>query len=147
MQGMSEFDSLDGIALEGIAAECPMVLGEGVFQARGLLSTLEPGRQWDDAAICAMAEPRYSHGVVRISDSLKAWPNPASDVISVALGGYAALVWDVTLYNAYGVPVKSWRYPSGIYQIDISDVPSGVYSLQARGADGQRSNLPVVITR
>jgi hypothetical protein len=147
LEGMPALDSLELDALEDIAAECPMVLGEAVFQARGLLAILDPGLQWDDAAICAMAEPRYSHGVVSMSESLTAWPNPARSAISIDLGGGAGQVWDITLFNAYGVSVKSWRYPSGYYQLELADIPSGVYTLQARGADGQRLNSRVILSR
>lgn len=57
LEGMAEIDSLELIEPESIAAECPMVIGESVFQARGLLATGNPWLQWNDATGCAWPSP------------------------------------------------------------------------------------------
>lgn len=120
---------------------------EAVFQARGMLSAIDPGLVWDDATACTMAEPRYRKAADPMISSMSVWPNPTRHTLSIDLSEGTPQVWDITLYNAYGVPVRSWRYPSGFHQLDLTDMPSGVYTLQATGVDGQRLNSRIFIAQ
>jgi len=145
LEGMLALDSLELDVLESIAADCPMVLGEGVFQARGLISTLQPGRQWDDASACQMAEPRSSEGFGYEQNVLKVWPNPARDQLFVHLEGESD--WNVALFNAFGQPVSTWTLSPGLRGLELMDLSPGFYVLVATDSKGSRINTRITVTR
>ena len=58
------------------------------------------------------------------------YPNPANDVLNVELGDNSA---DVVIFNCLGQEVRHLEMVSGIVQISIEDLTSGVYFVKANG--------------
>jgi PKD repeat protein len=66
---------------------------------------------------------------------LQLFPNPAHEGVTVVLP--AGGPWHLSLYNAIGQLVQSWRYEvGGTYQIDLRGLPAGYYTLKAESPVG-----------
>jgi hypothetical protein len=74
--------------------------------ARGLLSAVDPGRQWEDAIACEMAEPRYKEAADPLPGNMHVWPNPTRHTLYVDISEGTPQAWDITLYNAYGTAAQ-----------------------------------------
>ncbi len=79
--------------------------------------------------------------VNRNSDNVILYPNPAKNNLFVNYTGSEA-IRTITVYNLIGKIVRTYTATSNNVQMDIDDIPSGVYSLRLADARGQ-----VVATR
>lgn len=146
LEGWNSVDSLQWVDLERIAKECPMVIGEAVFQSRSILQMKDPGLQWDDDARCSMAEPRSAVDKIEIN-TLSIFPNPANTIMYMDLTGDAQEKWQVHMYNSLGNLVTTWERRTGLQGIELSSYPNGIYLLQATNQEGVRKQIRLVITR
>jgi hypothetical protein len=146
LNGWNSVDSLQWVALENIADECPMVIGESVFQARSGLQMIDQTRHWDDDARCSMAIPR-SAGDILGASTLSIFPNPANTVMYIDLTGEFSDMWKVRLFNSMGHQLALWEKPSGLHGMDLSIYPAGMYIVQATNKEGLRKQIRLVISR
>ncbi len=64
-------------------------------------------------------------------EALVAFPNPVQERLTIVNGQGAA-----TLYNALGQVVSQFQITSAQFQMEVSGLPEGIYTLQVRSADG-----------
>jgi hypothetical protein len=69
--------------------------------------------------------------------SLRLYPNPTASVLHIERLGDADSAWDIRVYSAAGqhFPVSNGMLADGIslLSVDLSELPTGHYFLQARG--------------
>lgn len=59
------------------------------------------------------------------------FPNPVKDVLNVQLNSIAGQYSNITILNLDGTVVKSYKNAGkGMHQIDLSDLPQGIYLCQ-----------------
>ena len=68
--------------------------------------------------------------VTEISDEVKLYPNPTKDIIKIE----GIEVAEVQVFNAFGQMVKTIQ---GTNEINVSDLPQGVYLLRIADAEGK----------
>jgi hypothetical protein len=123
------------------------LIDEAVFQARGLLTSLDPGRNWDDASACIMAQPRNNAIPSTLTEALIVYPNPVHSELFVRLEGAGHGTWTLQLLNPVGQKVATWERASGKHLIELPDLPAGIYTLFAEHPEGIRRNVRVAIAR
>lgn len=74
-------------------------------------------------------------------DGLRIYPNPASNTITIA--GYLNAA-ELEVYNVLGARVVQRKLAAGQSQLDISNLPSGVYMFRLQGTDGSSTVKKVV---
>lgn len=76
---------------------------------------------------------------------IKAYPNPTSAWLNVELELLAGSQLSMRMVNAWGqVIYESELNQSGIYQIDLQELPAGTYFLQTIDEQGQQSQQAIV---
>ncbi len=65
------------------------------------------------------------------NEALMVFPNPVQERLTIVNGQGAA-----TLYNALGQVVSQFQITSAQFQMEVSGLPEGIYTLQVRSADG-----------
>jgi hypothetical protein len=73
--------------------------------------------------------------------SLSVYPNPASDVLTVANGGVLS---EVVVTNLLGQEVIRQAANAASVQVNVSRLPQGSYILQVRAADGGSASVKIV---
>lgn len=77
--------------------------------------------------------------------SIKAYPNPTSNWLNVELELLAGSQLSMRLVNTWGqVLYESELSQSGLYQIDLQQLPAGTYFLHTIDAQGQQSQQAIV---
>jgi hypothetical protein len=146
LNGYESLDSMQRVRLQEIAEECPMELGEAVFQARGLLMLWDPALHWDDDTRCSMAQPRTAEAAWQVGQ-LTVFPNPVRTSMYVHLIGGEEGIWTIQLINPVGQQVAVWERPAGLQGIELPMLPAGIYTLRADHEKGERLRTRVIITR
>ena len=146
ISGISSVDSAQMADLLSIAEECPMVIGESVFQARSVLQMLTDTLVWDDDERCSMAITRSVEGRL-IYSTLRVYPNPTSASVWIELPGKEEEVWQINLVNHNGSTVASWSLSSGAQQLTFPFLPDGMYTLSSYNAQGEYHSVRLVISR
>ena len=78
------------------------------------------------------------------SDKIKVYPNPANDVINIAISNYAGDL-NVEMYDINGRVVKSIEVDfTGNYAIDLNGLSTGVYVVKLSGAELNYSEKIVI---
>lgn len=70
----------------------------------------------------------------QLSQSLKAWPNPVSDVLNLELKNQEQA--ELSLYNLQGQKVKQQSLTESRSSLDLSDLPAGAYLIRMEGQSG-----------
>jgi len=74
-------DSLQTLALQVIANQCPLEGGTAVYRARALLQS----NNYDDAVLCANANPNDAKKHVDLESSFSLYPNPTHGELNLTL--------------------------------------------------------------
>ncbi len=121
--------------LAAIAEMCPIEGGDAVYEARAIVERLT-GETYDDAVLCAVEEERPSNG--RDSDALingtaiVLYPNPTTGLLQWS--GTTGEMVTVRVFDQLGVLAKAQNV-NGV-QLDLGELPNGLYFVQITGADG-----------
>ena len=80
------------------------------------------------------------------ASDLNIYPNPASIFVTIELP--AALQGPITLSNLHGQQLRTEKYPAGSeqMQLDVTDLPSGMYLITAEGADGTLFRQKIIVS-
>lgn len=70
----------------------------------------------------------------QLSQVLKAWPNPVSDVLNLELKNQEQA--ELSLYNMQGQKVKQQSLNESRSSLDLSDLPAGAYLVRMEGQAG-----------
>jgi YD repeat-containing protein len=123
----------------------------GEYDANGNLAYKEE-RQWDAfTGWATVLEWYYYYDAISQASappalSLRIFPNPASDYCLLATPAQPFLRLD--LFDASGrLVAQPSPGPGTETRIDLSQLPSGTYLLQATGSDGRRSAAPIHVQR
>ena len=79
--------------------------------------------------------------LARVSGS-ELYPNPADNIVNIKMN--SAPIASVTVYNATGAPVIQTSQLSN-RQLDVSNVPQGLYLVEVRLADGSTESQRLII--
>lgn len=127
--GNLEFSEIQISSLEGIAELCPLSDGEAVLRSRAMLQ-LAQGTQmdYDDISICGGGE-RSENNKMAGQTSIRIYPNPAKDLLSIDYEGIGDLNAQFMLLNAQGQMVRIITLPpnQGIIQLPLNGLPDGIY--------------------
>jgi len=77
--------------------------------------------------------PTAVSNVNKSSDDVKLYPNPAHNTVNVEFDPNAGVKY-ISVYNLIGKPVSTFRVNGGSAQLDISDIPAGVYFVRLMDA-------------
>jgi hypothetical protein len=80
-----------------------------------------------------------------LSSQLQVYPNPASDVVRITVSGGTGLL-QLVIYNAVGQVVKQ-TVISGFVELDVSDLPNGIYQVNAGSYTGKLYRAQFVVVR
>ncbi|PHI18884.1 hypothetical protein CEQ90_15695 [Lewinellaceae bacterium SD302] len=121
--------------LKVIADQCPLNGGQAVYAARSLVNIVEGPSYFNDSLACAIVpenlpvkEPQKGSALV--------YPNPTDGLVVLRLEeGY---ITSIRLVDGFGRVIlsKSWSNDGNVKrEIDLSRLPSGMYSLEITGSD------------
>jgi len=96
-------------------------LVESVMNFNGFTDTVRFS-QWVDELTLGAAEPEAARPAMRV------WPNPASEVLHVAVPDAGAATLD--LYDATGRKVRSVPATGPQTTLDVADLPAGLYIIE-----------------
>jgi len=130
--GNIELSEAQVSTLEIIAALCPLSDGEAVLRARALLELVqESPAVYDDFVICYGGERSINKLKKSGSSgqSLKLYPNPASDAVTIEYSGLGSSDQRLLLFNVFGQAALEIALPDGhgSVQVSLSALPAGVY--------------------
>jgi len=132
-------DSLQMLALEAIADQCPLEGGTPVYRARALVQ----GSGYDDYALCDR--------VIRVDkkkdsaiESFNLFPNPTTGQLNLQL---PSNVTSITILNTLGIQIHHWSnrdFPQNwtIQNLNLSD---GLYYCVVETSSGKQTQSFVII--
>ena len=82
------------------------------------------------SATTGVASPGLPEGGVIV------YPNPASDVLHIILAG--SNITTIAITNLLGQTMYSHEYNTSLVQVDIADLPKGIYFVKVNGPDSYR---------
>ncbi len=139
----------DLMALSLIAAQCPLSGGFSVYQARGILTALGEGQNWDDAIACTpigggRGNERGQVGGVTI---LAVYPNPANDIVTFENLSYENEYTEIDIFSSQGDKIETLQIPSGQISTDWNTrgTKNGLYWYRVRLAGRSTLSGKVVI--
>jgi hypothetical protein len=150
--GMASITEEEAIEIETTAFSCPLINGSAVWCARQLHLLQHPAQHYDDRYLCSNTANKGGDNSLDFEKSItvqqeetaiapntmRLYPNPAKNIVTLS---YAFTAKEVifTLYNAIGQLVYTTYLPisENHYQIDVNNLPSGIYTYQI-----QTSNCP-----
>ena len=104
--GSLEFSETQIALLEGIAALCPLSDGEAVLRSRTMLQLVQGmPADYDDLSICGVEERSEKNNPV--AQSVRIYPNPANDALSIDYRGIRDFSGEFLMFNAQGQSVKA----------------------------------------
>lgn len=77
--------------------------------------------------------PTAVSNVNKSSNDVQLYPNPAHNSVNVVFDPNAGVKF-ISVYNLIGKPVSTFRVTGGSAQLDISDIPAGVYFVRLMDA-------------
>jgi hypothetical protein len=75
-----------------------------------------------------------------LTETLNLFPNPSQGIINIETGNSAGIN-SLVVFDVVGKAVKDFVLPAGSannIRLDVSDLPSGIYSVQLNGKSGVR---------
>ncbi len=136
-QGLSVQDSL---ALEQIAAQCPLTGGKAVYIARTILELVTPGRFFDDAN-CISTQKAAFEGIEVVTNTLLLVPNPASTQVKVVSTANCR-VW---VYDMQGHEMSQLQVNGTELPVDISGWARGVYLFRYLMETGETGSIRLAV--
>ncbi|MFN0216284.1 MAG: hypothetical protein ACKVT2_18650 [Saprospiraceae bacterium] len=127
--GNLEFSETQISSLEGIATLCPLSDGEAVLRARAMYQLIQGAfADYDDLFICGGGGER-SEKNNQTAQSVRIYPNPANDALSIDYHGIGNLGGKFLMFNAQGQSVREIILPSdeGVVQLITNGLPNGIY--------------------
>ena len=130
-----------------IAESCPNEIGEGVYWARGLLSTYTD-RYYTDFVDCENSEinPR-SANTDKPDEKLLIYPNPAMETVNIYIDLPYRQSGDIQIQDING----NIKYHKVIYNdrvaVDVGSYPTGIYFVKYKQATGKEIIKKLVITK
>jgi hypothetical protein len=115
--------------LADIANQCPIEGGDAVYYARSILENYQNRVEYDDEAICTIAENRS--GTKHAYNSM-VLPNPSSGLLNTWHGSDASTI---EVYNLYGHLIKSYKADGLHLNINLGQEASGIYILKVLDRD------------
>lgn len=84
-------------------------------------------------------------GLEEIENGISVYPVPANNILNIkATDAFAGKKATVTFKNAMGQEVHTGNSENGTYQIDLTDIPSGIYFVTLQSGDTQLSRKVIV---
>jgi hypothetical protein len=116
----STIASTDVIALNLIAAQCPLLGGFAVYQARGILTALGEGQNWEVENPCApiVGERGDKKGKVKEMTELYVYPNPADNSVNFEKALNEAQDTDIEIFSSIGDKLQTLRIPTGQISVE-----------------------------
>ncbi len=137
-------DSTTLVALELIAAQCPLLGGDAVYEARALIAPLT-GEIFDDASACEGqgAEERHAEPQTAYPDTgFRIFPNPTTGIVQWT--GDTPV--SVRVFDQLGRLVAEQAVNNNL--LDLSRLHNGVYQIHLLDADQQvLHNARVVLNK
>jgi hypothetical protein len=127
-------DSTTLAALGLIAAQCPLLGGDAVYEARALIAPLT-GEIFDDASACdgQGAEERHAEPETAYPDTgFRIFPNPTAGIVQWT--GNAPV--SVRIFDQLGRLIIDRNIPNNV--LDISHLKEGFYRIQIIGAGNEQ---------
>ncbi len=134
-----------------IAHQCPAAGGPAVYTARALLETFTDSIVYDDENFCLQS------GYFRVINETKpvqiqeliVVPNPASESIEISLRNVTEGICRIRLINSHGKPLLQHEFncADNVLQIDVSNIPPGMYFVEALLPESLYKNTKLVIVR
>jgi PKD domain/Concanavalin A-like lectin/glucanases superfamily len=141
LQGLGQDLSMpDSLALEQIAAQCPLTGGKAVYIARTILELVTPGRFFDDAN-CVSTQKAAFEGIEVVTNTLLLVPNPASTQVKVVSTANCT-VW---VYDMQGHEMSQLQVNGGELFVDISGWARGVYLFRYLMETGEVGSIRLVV--
>lgn len=64
------------------------------------------------------------------ANNVKLYPNPVQNLLTIAFSQSLGDEKEITLVNASGVEQRKWLSAEELFQVNVSDIPSGFYYLR-----------------
>jgi len=126
--GNFEFSETQITSLESITALCPLSDGEAVLRARAMLQLVQgTPADYDDLSVCGGGE--RSEKDKQNIQSVRVYPNPANNSITIEYPGIGSLNSQLLLFNSLGQIVKEVGLSSDqtSLQVSLTNLSEGVY--------------------
>ncbi len=149
--GMTDFTPTQQQTLLGIAEQCPLSGGAGVYMARALYAMVEL-RAFDDDCI----QPVYRNAMLSTEENIEqnssvltAYPNPAHEQLTIQWANALISNSQLDIYNAAGILVQSQILNSGSQQISlsVSDLAAGYYTVRLSSSDAYFAPIKILVVK
>jgi len=133
-------DSLQMLALEAIADQCPLEGGTPVYRARALVQ----GSGYDDYALCDRVNNREDLKKDTAINSFSLFPNPTTGQLNLQL---PSNVRSITILNTLGVQIRKWDdrdFPQ-IWTINDLNLSDGLYHCIVETSSDKQTQSFVII--
>ncbi|MEM1323523.1 MAG: T9SS type A sorting domain-containing protein [Bacteroidota bacterium] len=135
-KGIHTFDTIQQNQINGVAAQCPLVGGRAVHQARALQALFAPQYYNDDEACANVLEDRALFKQSEKEDLLlKVYPNPAADVLYIQYEEEKQLDLTIDIYSLNGKSCLQQTFLTN-QAISIATLPEGMYFYVIRDTEG-----------
>ncbi|PZF72220.1 T9SS type A sorting domain-containing protein [Taibaiella soli] len=110
----------------------PLTATQGLFYITVNLSSTGGGTK-NITFVFRTATSTAVPNIGKSSDDVKLYPNPAHNSVNVEFDPNAGVKL-ISVYNLIGKPVSTFRVNGSSAQLDISDIPAGVYFIRLMDA-------------
>ena len=133
-------DSAGLAALQAVADQCPYLGGFPVWEARAYLRRYTGQTAWADDTNCEEPEERPSASTEQKQNTIKVFPNPATNRVVFTGLPHTATDQQIELYSLTGHPVAvvSVAVGQNTLEINTGNLPTGLYLYQVR-AEGRQT--------
>src|SRR5262249_26998247 len=156
---------IPGVTGSGIAIASTTLPDSGLYElemhySRTFTPASGPVNQllYPFGALSYTSSPRLRAGLVDVSlancpigmvdevfAGLAAFPNPVVDRLYLRREGGAPLTWEVM--DLRGVRLQAGQWTGSEMEVDVRDLPAGLYMLRLQGKAGQNQRLLVTVAR
>jgi hypothetical protein len=150
--GTGELTPTQLTTLQGIAAQCPKTGGRAVIRAAGMLPLCENREMRATWLNCSGPQLGSEGDSQKLKmgnqvGTLRVFPNPASDALTIVLPNDFTEGADIVLFNQFGQALLVSKSTAGNAQFELSlkNIPNGVYFLKVMDLKGQTLSSKVTI--
>jgi hypothetical protein len=129
--------------LHSIAKQCPLSGGIAVYQARSIMTFLNPSTDYDNAA-CYLVSPKKQEGrepETSPKQGVKVWPNPALDRLNIE----SKLPVRIQLYDMYGKELHAFVHEGGQLELPVGKIARGILVVRYQFENGDGGAMKVVL--
>ncbi|OEY73574.1 hypothetical protein APR40_08100 [Salegentibacter salarius] len=147
IHGAIENPLVNGIEILGVAPD--------VQSTQSKIVAIEEKVDFEDDVVkdnlAVSDKDQVGNTLKRSMSSAAMYPNPAAYEVTIQISAPEVIVEEIYIYNFSGVLSRTYTFPKngepGIYNFDVSTLPSGVYIVKLKTTQNRYINLNLIVKR